>query len=45
MQDNRHRTYVLLALIGGLLVINTIAILIILWQRTQNASLRAQLAL
>jgi hypothetical protein len=32
-------------LIGGLLVLNTITILIILWQRTQNASLRAQLAL
>lgn len=45
MHNSRHRTFVLLALIGGLLVINTIAILIIVWQRAQNASLRGQLAL
>ena len=45
MPNNRQTNFVLWALIGGLLVINTIAIVIILRQRTENASLRAQLAL
>jgi hypothetical protein len=43
MQNSRHRTFVLLALIAGLLIINTIAISIIVLQRRENASLRAQL--
>src|SRR4051794_26221529 len=43
MQNSRHRTFILLALIAGLLIINTIAISIILLQRQENASLRAHL--
>jgi hypothetical protein len=43
MQNSRYRTFVLLALIGGLLILNTIAILIIVLQRRENTSLRAQL--
>jgi len=44
MQSNRLTTVVFCALIGGLLVINTIAILIIIRQRMENTSLRAQLS-
>jgi len=43
MQNSRYRTFVLLALIGGLLILNTIAILVIVLQRRENTSLRAQL--
>jgi hypothetical protein len=45
MPNSRRTTFVFWTLIGGLLVINTIAIFIIIRQRTENASLRAQLAL
>ena len=44
MPSSRQTTFVLWALIAGLLVINTIAIFIIIRQRTENAALRAQLA-
>jgi hypothetical protein len=44
MPNSRLTTFVLWTLMGGLLVINTVAIFVIIRQRTENASLRAQLA-
>src|SRR5205809_356886 len=45
LQSNRQTTAVLCALIAGLLVINTIAIVIISRQRMENTALRAQVSL
>ena len=44
MPGHRPTILVLATLLGGLLVINSVAIFIILRQRTENAALRAQLA-